>query len=143
MPDYCTQFLPVLYHIKCHYPLEGPSCPRLSYFILADVKGSRKICNFVFLQITMPRSSDLDTHKCSQCHRTYSSLYNLRAHEATHRGRYPYWCKVCGKGFQYTTHLRGHMAQHRGLPESLSSNVTFAAASFVIHTITLFILHYL
>ena len=72
---------------------------------------------FVFLQSTLPRSSGLVKHKCSQCHRSYTSVYTLRIHEATHRGRYPYWCKVCGKGFQATSHLRGHMAQHTGVAE--------------------------
>ena len=98
---------------------------------------------FVFLQSTMPHSSGLDKHKCSQCHRScahlsslrvheathtgryrywcqvcgYASLYILRTHEAIHSGRYPYWCKVCGKGFQVTSHLHRHMAQHTGVAE--------------------------
>ena len=87
---------------------------RSLFFILEDVKGSRKIC-IVFLQSTVPRSSV--KHKCSQCHRSYATLSGLRTHEATHRGRYPYWCKVCGKGFLATTNLRGHMAQHTGVAE--------------------------
>ena len=73
---------------------------------------------FVFLHSTMPCSSDhviLHKHKCSHCHMSYVSLSGLRAHEATHRGRYPYWCKVCGKGFPATSNLRGHMAQHTGV----------------------------
>ena len=65
----------------------------------------------------MPRSSSLVKHKCSQCHRSYAHLHTLIIHEATHRGRYPYWCKVCGKGFLATTNLRGHMAQHTGVAE--------------------------
>ena len=70
-----------------------------------------------FLQSTMPRFSGLVKHKCSQCHRSYTSLKNMRVHETTHSGRYPYWCKVCGKGFQSTSHLRGHMARHTGVAE--------------------------
>ena len=112
-------------------------------FVLEDVKGMQSCWALVstcwqnlFLHSTMPCSSDhviLHKHKCSLCHMSYVSLSGLRAHEATHRGRYPYWCKVCGKGFPATSNLRGHMAQHTGVQ---SSNVTFAAASFVIHKIT-------
>ena len=83
-------------------------------FIVEDVKGSRKAV-FVCLQSTMPRSSV--KHKCSQCHRSYARVYDLRVNEATHRGHYPYWCKVCGKGFSATSNLRGHMAQHTGVAE--------------------------
>ena len=75
---------------------------------------------FVFLQSTITRSSGLvilHKCKCSQCHRNYVNLSGFRAHEATHSGRYPYWCKVCGKGFLATTNLRGHMAQHTGVAE--------------------------
>ena len=67
------------------------------YFILEDVKCRPKICiKFVFLQSTMTRISALviaHKHTCSQCHRSYSRLYNLRAHEAIDRRRYPYLCK--------------------------------------------------
>ena len=94
---------------------------RSLYFILEVVKCSPKICIlFVFLQSTMLRISGLvipHKHKCSECHRSYSSLYNLRAHEAIHRRRYSYLCKVCGKAFQSTSSMHGHMAQHTGVAE--------------------------
>ena len=91
------------------------------YFILEDVKCRPKICiNFVFLQSTMPRISALviaHKHKCSQCHRSYSRLYNLRAYEAIHRRRYPYLCKGRPNVLQSTSSMRGHMAQHTGVVE--------------------------
>ena len=87
-------------------------------FKVIDPSGCRQICIILcFLQSTMPRSSDRVKHKCSQCHRSYTCVYRLRVHEATHNGLYPYWCKVCGKGFLTTSHLRGHMAQHTGVAE--------------------------
>ena len=110
---------------------------RSLYFILEVVKCSPKICIlFVFLHSTMLRISGLvipHKHKCSQCHRSYSSLYNLRAHEAIHRRRYPYLCKVCGKAFQSTSSMR--VVTWRSIRESLSSRVAFAAASFVMNVI--------
>ena len=77
---------------------------------------------FVFWQRTMPHNSGLVVsssikHKCSQCHKSYARLYTLRVHEATHRGRYPYWFNVCGKDFSATSSLRGHMAHHTGVAE--------------------------
>ena len=96
------------------------------YFILEDMKSSQNSWAlvswhrqnlFLFLQSTMPHSFGLVKHKCSQCHRSYTSLKSLRVHEPTHSGRNQYWCQVCGKGFQSTSNLRGHMAQHTGVAE--------------------------
>lgn len=73
------------------------------------------------LQSRIPRMSDsvstAHKHKCSQCHRSYTSAHGLRVHEDMHSGRYPYWCQICGKGFPATSNLRGHMATHTGVAE--------------------------
>ena len=89
---------------------------------------------FVFLQSTIPRSSGLVKHKCSQCHRSYARLYMA--------------CEFMKPQTEGAT-LTGAMSaakdvnvRHtcvvtwRSILESHSSNVTFAAASIVISVIT-------
>ena len=91
---------------------------------------------FVFLQSTIHCSSGIVAsssikHKCSLCHMSYAHLSSLRVHEATHRGR------TCARiAVKVSPQLQTCVVTWRSIEESLSSNVTFAVAGFVIHKIT-------
>ncbi|XP_074655717.1 vascular endothelial zinc finger 1-like [Tubulanus polymorphus] len=48
-------------------------------------------------------------YACSMCDKTFSTLFNRKAHENLHAGIKPFGCGECGRSFSRKHHLENHM----------------------------------
>ncbi|KAI1888613.1 hypothetical protein AGOR_G00186960 [Albula goreensis] len=49
-----------------------------------------------------------DFNQCSQCGKSFSRPWTLRAHQRVHTGERPYVCTVCGRSFRNLDNLKTH-----------------------------------
>ena len=53
-------------------------------------------------------------HECSECHKKFARLTNLKSHMLTHTRKKPHECSECHKKFLLLSTLRSHMLTHTG-----------------------------
>lgn len=80
-----------------------------------------KTCGRSFAERTQLDSHEYATHaaktadnryKCSKCHKSMSSAYQLREHMHRHSGEKPYLCKHCDKRFAQNLSMYLHIRRH-------------------------------
>ncbi|XP_053390394.1 zinc finger and BTB domain-containing protein 14-like [Mercenaria mercenaria] len=86
----------------------------------------------IMLQTTYKqRMTDADsTNVCSQCGKTFRQRRNLRTHEKSHAGTFPFTC--CDRGFRSRRDLDRHRCREHDLTKNyvcLTCNKTFATSS--------------
>ena len=60
------------------------------------------------------RAAHHQSHSCKICGKSFKTSFNLRRHEAIHRGEKPYPCPVCDKRFSQQAHRKHHMFSIHG-----------------------------
>ncbi|XP_060937813.1 zinc finger protein 658B [Limanda limanda] len=56
----------------------------------------------------------IETHKCSECGKTFRHRSVLELHMRIHSKDKPYQCKECGKSFRFSSYLQQHVIIHTG-----------------------------
>ncbi|XP_029299014.1 zinc finger protein 24 isoform X2 [Cottoperca gobio] len=80
---------------------------RLQQCFQQPVDGSKR----TRLQLYPPGCSPF---RCTECHREFNRMENLKTHLRIHTGEMPYTCSVCSKSFRHSGALTRHFRIHTG-----------------------------
>ncbi|RWS17617.1 zinc finger protein 236-like protein [Dinothrombium tinctorium] len=63
------------------------------------------------------------SYPCSDCHKTFATEVDLKAHLMRHVTQHPYVCLACGKGFKYDHTLDFHIKSQHGVDGNANVNL--------------------
>ncbi len=73
----------------------------------------KKLLTLLLLCI-LQSHTDVKSHLCTRCGKSYKSSHNLVIHMRTHTGSRPFVCPICNKGFLENPALTKHIRTHTG-----------------------------
>ncbi|RWS31483.1 zinc finger protein-like protein [Leptotrombidium deliense] len=88
-----------------------------------SAKKLKKDCQENNSKESRTNSENGKSYPCSDCHKTFATEVDLKAHLMRHVTQHPYVCLACGKGFKYDHTLDFHIKSQHGVDGNANINL--------------------